>query len=115
MRKIITTLFAIALSLGVYAQNDTMFVHSKQLIHEFATQEVDSIIFYRTQEKMENPSERWEYRFIFHFITQSQNDISSTTNVLNGLGREGWEIVFVNSYLSGTTNSKMFTLRRRLP
>ncbi|MDR0438495.1 MAG: fibrobacter succinogenes major paralogous domain-containing protein [Bacteroidales bacterium] len=53
MKKTISTIFAIALSFGIFAQqNDTMFVHSKQFIHEFATQEVDSIIFYRTQGKM---------------------------------------------------------------
>jgi hypothetical protein len=58
MRKIITTIFAIVLSLGAWAQqNDTMFVHTNKFIHEFATQEVDSIIFKRTQARMTPPKD----------------------------------------------------------
>jgi uncharacterized protein (TIGR02145 family) len=58
MKKIITTLFAIALSFGVFAQNDTMFIHTKhQHIYEFATQTIDSVIFYRTQPTMPLPCE----------------------------------------------------------
>jgi uncharacterized protein (TIGR02145 family) len=49
MKKNLTIIFAIALSLGVFAQNDTMFVHQKQYIYEFATAKIDSVIFYRTQ------------------------------------------------------------------
>ncbi|MCL2682373.1 MAG: RagB/SusD family nutrient uptake outer membrane protein [Bacteroidales bacterium] len=50
MKKLITTLFAIALSFGAFSQqNDTMFVHTNQFIYEFATKDVDSIVFYRTQ------------------------------------------------------------------
>jgi len=49
MKKIIITIFAIALSLGVFAQqNDTMFVHSGQTIFHISTAEVDSIVFYPT-------------------------------------------------------------------
>jgi uncharacterized protein (TIGR02145 family) len=48
MKYIITTLLAISLSLGVYAQNDTMFIHRTDgTILEIATKSVDSIIFYR--------------------------------------------------------------------
>jgi len=49
MKKITTIIFAIALSFGVFAQqNDTMFVHSGQTIFHISTSEVDSIIFNRT-------------------------------------------------------------------
>ena len=50
MKKIITTLFAIALSFGAFAQQqrDTMFVHKGQTIFHSATAEIDSIIFVRT-------------------------------------------------------------------
>jgi uncharacterized protein (TIGR02145 family) len=58
MKYIITTALAFALTMGVYAQNDTMFIHTKhQHIYEFATQDVDSIIFYRTQPTMSLPCE----------------------------------------------------------
>jgi endonuclease G len=53
MKQLITTTLALAFSFSVFAQNDTMFVHTNQFIHEFATQEIDSIIFYRTQERMQ--------------------------------------------------------------
>ncbi|MDR0436919.1 MAG: Ig-like domain-containing protein [Bacteroidales bacterium] len=49
MKKIIVTVFAIALSFGVYAQNDTMYIHMGGTILEIPTKDVDSIIFYRTQ------------------------------------------------------------------
>jgi uncharacterized protein (TIGR02145 family) len=52
MKTTISTLIAIALSLGVYAQNNNMmFIHKGQVIHEFSTQQIDSIVFYRTQEQ----------------------------------------------------------------
>jgi len=56
MKKTITIL-AITLSLTVFAQqNDTMFIHTtNQFIHEFATAEIDSIIFQRTQPPMALP------------------------------------------------------------
>jgi hypothetical protein len=58
MKSFITTLFAFALSFSAFAQqNDTMFVHTNQFIHEFATQEVDSIVFYRTQARMTLPKD----------------------------------------------------------
>ncbi len=46
MKTQILTILALFLSLGAFAQsNDTMFVVKKgQVAHEFATQEVDSII-----------------------------------------------------------------------
>jgi hypothetical protein len=52
MKKLILTAFAFALWFGSQAQQtaDTMFVHKGQFIYEFSTAEVDSIIFYRTQE-----------------------------------------------------------------
>jgi hypothetical protein len=34
-----------------------MFIHTKQFIHEFTVEEVDSIIFYRTQPRMELPKD----------------------------------------------------------
>jgi uncharacterized protein YjdB len=50
MKKSLVTIFTIALTFGVFAQqNDTMFVHRGQVITEYPTNEVDSIIFYRTQ------------------------------------------------------------------
>ena len=58
MKKNIFTIFAIALSLSVFAQQqrDTMFVHTTdRFIHEFATHDIDSIVFYRTQDRMEFP------------------------------------------------------------
>jgi len=58
MKKNIFTIFAIALSFSVFAQqqHDTMFVHTTdRFIHEFATHDIDSIIFYRTQDRMELP------------------------------------------------------------
>ena len=57
MKKIFFTFFAIALSVGVFAQQrDTMFIHmNNQFIHEFATHEIDSIIFERTQPRMVVP------------------------------------------------------------
>ena len=58
MRSFITAIFTLILSFGAWAQqNDTMFVHTQQFIHEFATAEVDSIIFYRTQERMTLPAD----------------------------------------------------------
>jgi len=49
MKKIITAIFTITLSFGVFAQqNDTMFVHSGQTIFHISTAEVDSIVFYPT-------------------------------------------------------------------
>ena len=46
MKKITTTIFAIAFSLGVFAQqNDTMFIHTEQTIFHVATSDVDSIVF----------------------------------------------------------------------
>jgi hypothetical protein len=49
-------MFFAVLSVGVYGQqNDTMFVHRGQTIYEFAVQEVDSVVFYRTQERMVLP------------------------------------------------------------
>jgi len=52
MKKIIITLFAIALSFGTFAQQDNqMFIHQGQVIHEFTISETDSIVFYRTQEQ----------------------------------------------------------------
>lgn len=60
MRKTIAIIFAIALSFSAFAQqqpHDTLFIHTNnpQFIHEFATAEIDSIIFYRTQPRMELP------------------------------------------------------------
>ncbi|MCL2027216.1 MAG: pectate lyase [Bacteroidales bacterium] len=56
MKKIITTILAIALLSGVWAQQtDTMFVHQQQYIYEFPTAEVDSIIFYRTKPTAQLP------------------------------------------------------------
>jgi hypothetical protein len=50
MKKIITTIFAIALSIGVFAQqSDTIFVHKGQTVYEFVTTEIDSIVFHRTR------------------------------------------------------------------
>ena len=59
MRKLITTVFAIALSVGIFAQqSDTMFVHTTDLfIHEFPTAKIDSIIFQRTQPPMTLPKD----------------------------------------------------------
>jgi len=59
MRKLITTVFAIALSVGIFAQqSDTMFVHTTdQFIHEFPTAKIDSIIFQRTQPPMTLPKD----------------------------------------------------------
>jgi uncharacterized protein YjdB len=48
---------AIILSFSALAQaNDTMFIHKGHTIFEFATAEVDSIIFYRIQESQTPPS-----------------------------------------------------------
>jgi len=57
MKKTTTTILAITLSLSVFAQqNDTMFIHTtNQFIHEFATAEIDSIVFQRTQPPMALP------------------------------------------------------------
>jgi len=56
MKNLLTTMFFAVLSFGVYGQqNDTMFVHRGQTIYEFAVQEVDSVVFYRTQERMVLP------------------------------------------------------------
>jgi len=59
MKKITTTVFAIILSFSVFAQqNDTMFIHTTdQFVHEFATADIDSIIFYRTPGGMAPPRE----------------------------------------------------------
>jgi len=52
MKKTIITLFAIALAFGGFAQqNNQMFIHQGQIIHEFTISETDSIVFYRTQEQ----------------------------------------------------------------
>jgi len=50
MKNIFTFIFAIVLSVSAYAQQqDTMYVHKGKSIYEFATQEVDSIIFYKSK------------------------------------------------------------------
>jgi len=50
MKKLITIIFAIALSFGVFAQSDTLFIHKGgQIISEYAVAEIDSIVFFRTQ------------------------------------------------------------------
>jgi Fe-S-cluster-containing hydrogenase component 2 len=50
MKKNIITIFVIALSFSVFAQqNDTMFIHMGQTVLELPTAEIDSIIFYRIQ------------------------------------------------------------------
>ena len=44
MKKIISIIAILAFSLSVWAQQqDTMFVHTGQTVHEFATKDVDSI------------------------------------------------------------------------
>jgi len=56
MKKNIITIFAIALSFGVFAQqNDTMFIHMGKTILEIPTKDVDSITFYRTQPPTPSP------------------------------------------------------------
>ena len=56
MKKNIITIFAIALSFSVFAQqNDTMFIHMGQTVLEIPTKDVDSITFYRTQPPMSSP------------------------------------------------------------
>ena len=50
MKNIFTIIFALLLSLGVYAQEqDTMYVHKGKYTYEFAAKEVDSISFSITQ------------------------------------------------------------------
>jgi len=50
VKKIITTVFAIALSLGVFAHdNDTMFIHMRESVLEIPVEKIDSIVFHRTQ------------------------------------------------------------------
>jgi|GEM_PF-5136199 len=50
MKKFISIIFAIALSFGVFAQSDTLFIHKGgQIISEYAVAEIDSILFFRTQ------------------------------------------------------------------
>ncbi len=48
MKKILTTILALALSIGLWAQTrDTMFIHTGESQSEFLIKDVDSIIFYR--------------------------------------------------------------------
>lgn|GEM_PF-3131337 len=55
MKKLISSIFATALLLGVFAQNDTMFIHKGQTIYEFAIADIDSIVFYRTSRPPQPP------------------------------------------------------------
>ena len=51
MKKLISIIFALTLSFSVFAQNDTLFVlKNGQIIFEYAVADIDSIIFYRTQQ-----------------------------------------------------------------
>jgi len=46
MKKFISTIFALTLSFGVFAQNETMFIHKDgQIISQYAVADMDSITF----------------------------------------------------------------------
>jgi uncharacterized protein (TIGR02145 family) len=79
MKKHSTLLiFGLLFAANLNAQTtDTMFVHTKQqFIHEFATQNVDSVIFYRTQPKMAIPCDtvfitQTDTLYITDYITET--------------------------------------------
>ena len=56
MKSIISFFLAVALPMSISAQNNnTMFIHKGQTIHEHSISEVDSIIFYRTTDQTVPP------------------------------------------------------------
>jgi len=58
MKKFISTIFALALWLGVFAQNDTLFIHrGGQIIYELPVANIDSITFVRVQRPSQPPIE----------------------------------------------------------